>query len=225
MRLDGVRIGARDLDDALARYTTLLGVQPVALPTGRHRFQLGRGAIELGAGQPGVQAVVFAPEGDARWPREADAFHGLTVLVEPAPAVTSPPLAPDAVTAIDHVVVFTPNPERAIALWRDRLGLRLAFDRAFPERKLRLLFFRSGGLTFEFACPLSPTDEAGAPDRFYGVSYRVPDLAARRAALLAAGVDVSDIRPGNKPGTRVASVRSGTAEVPTLLLEAGEAGA
>jgi hypothetical protein len=61
--------------------------------------------------------------------------------------------------------------------------------------------------------------ERDGPDRFYGVSYRVRDLGARREALLAAGFDVSEIRPGNKAGTRVASVRSGTADVPTLLLE------
>src|SRR5262245_18238936 len=147
MRLDAVRIGARDLEVAVRRYTTLLGVQPTALPTGRRRFQLGRGAIELGAGEPGMQAVVFVPERDGEpWPSAAGACHGITDLVEPTAAVTSPALVPDPVAAIDHDVVFTPSPERAIVLWRDQLGLRLAFDREFPERKVRLLFFRSGGL-------------------------------------------------------------------------------
>jgi hypothetical protein len=81
------------------------------------------------------------------------------------------------------------------------------------------MFFRSGGLTLEYACPLPAPDDTSGPDRFYGVSYRVRDLAAHRTALLAAGFDVSDVRTGNKAGTRVASVRNGTAEVPTLLLE------
>jgi hypothetical protein len=31
-------------------------------------------------------------------------------------------------------------------------------------------------------------------------------------------VDVSDVREGRKPGTRVFSVRGGTAGVPTLIL-------
>jgi hypothetical protein len=47
----------------------------------------------------------------------------------------------------------------------------------------------------------------------------VSDLAARRAPLDRPGLDVSEIRPGMRPGTSVATVRSGTAGVPTLLLE------
>jgi catechol 2,3-dioxygenase-like lactoylglutathione lyase family enzyme len=216
MRLDGVRIETDDLDAACVGYARLLGVAPVARATGARRFQLGRGAVELVAGEPGRAVVVFVRERpDDAWPADPAGYHGLAVSVE-HPA-GSPPAA-DAVPAIDHVVVFTPDPERAIALWRDRLGLRLAFDREFPERRLRLVFFRSGGLTFEVAATL-PAARADGPDRFHGVSYRVPDLAARRAALVAAGFDVSAIRPGNKPGTRVASVRDGTAGIPTLLLE------
>ena len=37
--------------------------------------------------------------------------------------------------------------------------------------------------------------------------------------LAAAGVDVSDVRTGRKPGTRVLTVRSGTCGIPTLLVE------
>ncbi len=220
MRLDGVRIETAELEAASARYATLLGVDGTALETGARRFQLGRGAIELVDGEPGRSTVIFVREGPGdTWPVEPSGYHGLAVGLEAARTVASPARRPDAAEAIDHVVVFTPNPARTIALWRDRLGLRLAFDREFPERKVRLMFFRSGGLTFEYACGLPAADDADGPDRFYGVSYRVPDLASRRDVLLAAGFDVSEIRPGNKTGTRVASVRSGTDEVPTLLLE------
>jgi catechol 2,3-dioxygenase-like lactoylglutathione lyase family enzyme len=220
MRLDGVRIEASDVEATSARYAALLGVDATPLETGARRFQLGRGAIELVGGEPGRATVVFVRERtDDAWPAEPSGYHGLAVVVEAAPVVASPSRRPDAAEAIDHVVVFTPSPTRAIALWRDRLGLRLAFDREFPERKVRLMFFRSGGLTFEFASALPAPADADGPDRFYGVSYRVPDLAARREALLAAGFDVSEIRPGNKAGTRVASVRNDTAGVPTLILE------
>ncbi len=222
MRLDGVRIETSDLATASAQYATLLGVGGVPLATGATRFQLARGAIELVAGEAGRATVVFARERpDDVWPTGPEGHHGLAVAIEDPPDVAPAAARPDAAEAIDHVVVFTPSPERAIALWRDRRGLRLAFDREFPERKVRLLFFRSGGVTFEVASALPPPAETDVPDRFYGVSYRVPDLAARREALLAAGFDVSDVRPGNKTGTRVASVRSGTADVPTLLLEEG----
>ena len=220
MRLDGVRIETADLDTVCERYASLLGVEGIALETGARRFQLGRGAVELIAGEPGRATILFVRERpDDAWPSEPPSFHGLAIGVEAERTVAASVRRPDAAEAIDHVVVFTPSPARAIALWRDRLGLRLAFDREFAERKVRLMFFRSGGLTFEFACGLPAADDADGPDRFYGVSYRVPDLAARREALLAAGFDVSEIRPGNKTGTRVASVRSDTAGVPTLLLE------
>ena len=217
MRIDGVRIGARDVSEAAARYAVLLGTGPEPTAAGRLRFQLARGVIELEAGEPGVRSAVFAREpGDPEWPDGAGAYHGLDIRVEASGATAA---APHVSTAIDHVVVFTPDPARAIALWRDRLGLRLAFDREFPARGLRLLFFRSGGLTFEFACALPAPADGSAPDRFHGVSYRVADVAAHRATLLAAGFDVSEVRPGHKTGTQVATVRSGTSEVPTLLIE------
>jgi hypothetical protein len=47
----------------------------------------------------------------------------------------------------------------------------------------------------------------------------VPDAEAARARLRAAGLDVSAVRAGRKPGTRVMSVRNGTCGIHTLLLE------
>jgi catechol 2,3-dioxygenase-like lactoylglutathione lyase family enzyme len=212
MDLESVQIGVHDLEQATADYVRLLGSDPVA-SGGVRRFPLARGAVELETGEGGVRSLRFYGEASA-----GVDFHGLRVHVVPHPGTGSPPPATDV--AIDHVVVRTPNPERAIALWRDRLGLRLALDRAFPERGLRLLFFRSGGLTFEFAASEPPPAERDGADVLYGISYRVPDLERRRERLLAAGVDVSPIRPGMRPGTSVATVRSATAGVPTLLLQA-----
>ena len=216
MRLIGVRIETPDVVAGAERYATLLGVAPAIRPDGARRFALERGVLELADGT-GRATILFARE------RPDDAFasdpavHGVAFRVEDdvAPA----PVSAGLVEAIDHVVIFTPDPPRTIACWRDANGLRLAFDKEFPERRIRLMFFRSGGLTLEYACPLPAPDDPSGADRFYGVSYRVRDLDAHRTALLAAGFDVSEIRAGNKAGTRVASVRSGTAEVPTLLLE------
>jgi hypothetical protein len=153
MRLDAVRIGAPDLEAGTAAYHLLLGVAPAPLADGARRFQLARGAVEIVPDEPGVRAVRLVPEaGDAAWPAAPDGLHGLDVLYGAAvPDTARGVAAPDAAEAIDHVVVRTPDAERAIALWRDRLGLRLAFDHAFAARGLRLLFFRSGGITLEFA--------------------------------------------------------------------------
>jgi catechol 2,3-dioxygenase-like lactoylglutathione lyase family enzyme len=220
MRLDSVQIGVDDVADAARAYTLLLGVPPASGP-GAPRFQLRRGAIELLAGTPGLRSVSFVDDGQGGpWPAVPEAFHGVPVRVVPARDGEPPEAtAPGTVDGIDHVVVQTPDADRAIALWRDRLGVRLAFDRAFPDRGLRLVFFRSGGITLEFATPHPAPAGVAGPDHLWGISYRVVDLDAVRERLAAGGVDVSEVRPGHKTGTRVVTVRSGTAGIPTLLLE------
>ena len=128
------------------------------------------------------------------------------------------------VHALDHVVVESDDLAAAGRLYGEALGLRLALDRRFEARGLRILFFRVGGVTLEVAGPLAPPAAAGAVDRFGGLAYRVADVAAARARLAAAGFDVSPVRPGAKPGTLVCGVRAGTASVPTLLIgPAGQA--
>jgi len=222
MQLDRVHIGVADLAAAIEKYERLLGV-PAQRTEGACRFQLSRGAVVLELGEPGLRAVGFlANDGNeiANWPTGAEAFHGIEVrtdiAVDPEPAADS---TPGGVEGIDHVVVQTADLDRAIALWRDRLGIRLALDAQFPERGLRMCFFRSGGVTLEFVSSLMPPPEPPGPDCFYGVAYKVGDLDAWRAHLTDAGLDVSSAHRGQKQGTRVATVRSGTAGVPTLLIE------
>jgi hypothetical protein len=53
----------------------------------------------------------------------------------------------------------------------------------------------------------------------WGLSWRVADIDATRTRLMAAGIDVSEVRTGRKPGTRVLSARSGTCGIHTLLVE------
>lgn len=135
------------------------------------------------------------------------------------PEVPPPGDESAAVFALDHAVVRTPDAQAARTLYGDGLGLRLALDREFPQWGARLLFFRVGGLTVEIAAELggAPAPEAG--DRLWGLSWRVRDADAAHARLLAAGFDVSEVRKGRRPGTRVLTVRDGTLGVPTLLLE------
>ena len=126
--------------------------------------------------------------------------------------------APASITAMDHVVISTADPERAAALYGARLGLDMALDRSHPDWG-RLMFFRCGDLIVEVVH--RPNDAAAdkAHDRLWGLSWRVADIDATRARLVAAGVDVSEVRTGRKPGTRVLSVRDGTCGIRTLLLE------
>jgi catechol 2,3-dioxygenase-like lactoylglutathione lyase family enzyme len=129
-----------------------------------------------------------------------------------APSATAP------IAALDHVVISTGDPEWAAALYGARLGLDMALDRSHPDWG-QLMFFRCGDLIVEIVHRPNDQTTDKARDRLWGLSWRVDDLNATQARLQSAGVDVSDIRTGRKPGTRVLTVRSGTCGIPTLLVE------
>jgi catechol 2,3-dioxygenase-like lactoylglutathione lyase family enzyme len=124
-----------------------------------------------------------------------------------------------SITAMDHVMISTADPERAAALYGARLGLDMALDRSHPEWG-RLMFFRCGDLIVEVVNRLGKDANVDkAHDKLWGLSWRIADIDATRARLASAGVDVSDVRTGRKPGTRVLTVRNGTCGIPTLLVE------
>jgi catechol 2,3-dioxygenase-like lactoylglutathione lyase family enzyme len=126
------------------------------------------------------------------------------------------PVSAAPITALDHVVVATADAERAAALYGARLGLDMALDRSNPDWG-RLMFFRCGDLIVEVVH--RPGKDTEDNDKLWGMSWRVADADATRERLLGAGIDVSEVRAGRKPGTRVLSVRNGTCGVPTLLVE------
>ena len=123
-----------------------------------------------------------------------------------------------AVSGLDHVVIRTTHPNRAAALYGARLGLDMRLDRTEPKWGSRLMFFSCGDLIIEIVHDLK--DEASdAPDRLWGLSWRVANADVAQARLKSAGFNVSDVRTGRKPGTRVFTVRDGTLGVPTLMVE------
>lgn len=184
-------------------------------------------------------ALAFAvaePDGAARLlgrrglPAAGPAFPwlgGLTMPLAPAAArslrlVLTPPrpaASPASVTRLDHLVIRSGDPERTLALLSGRLGLDLRLDRSNPAWGSRLLFFRCGDLVLEVSHELAAgiTDAA---DRLWGLTWGVPDVAASHAALEAAGIPVSPLREGRKPGTRIFTVRNLAAGVPTAFIGA-----
>jgi catechol 2,3-dioxygenase-like lactoylglutathione lyase family enzyme len=142
--------------------------------------------------------------------------RGISVLgverADPGPLRATTPVAASCVDALDHVVVRTADSDAAVALYGRGLGLRLALDQAFDG--VRMLFFRTGGVTVE--CVQDPG--VGDRDVLHGVAFRVRDLDGAHARLRAAGLETSELRSGRKPGTRVFTVRSGSSSVPTLFL-------
>ncbi len=127
-------------------------------------------------------------------------------------AVAAAPIA-----AMYHLVISTADPERAAALYGARLGLDMVLDRLHHEWG-RLMCFRCGDHTLEVVHrPVVGSD--AEHDKLWGISWRVDDLDAARARLVQAGVTVTEPRAGRKPGTRVATVRSGSCHIPTLLVQ------
>jgi catechol 2,3-dioxygenase-like lactoylglutathione lyase family enzyme len=114
---------------------------------------------------------------------------------------------------LDHIVIRTPDPERAAALYGSRLGLDMRLDREVTGR--RLMFFRCGDAVVEIVHDPALVGR----DTLWGLSWRVANADAERERLANAGFGVSDVRAGMKPGTRVFTARDGTSGVPTLMIE------
>ncbi|MEM0987098.1 MAG: VOC family protein [Pseudomonadota bacterium] len=143
------------------------------------------------------------------------------VITERSKAITPTGAGAAAVNALDHFVIGTPNIERAVATYGGRLGLRLALDRKEERWNTHFLFFRTGDLTFEIVKRLDQDTDLSDPDRYYGITWQTPDIDAARARLHGAGLDVSEVRTGRKPGSQVFTVRDGTLGVPTLFIAHG----
>lgn len=63
------------------------------------------------------------------------------------------------------------------------------------------------------------SNKSPAQDELWGLALKSSNLDETHTRLLEVGVEVSDIREGRKPGTRVCTVKSHALGVPTLLIE------
>jgi catechol 2,3-dioxygenase-like lactoylglutathione lyase family enzyme len=215
---------------SVAAYETLLGRRAVD-----GRLRTGNVGLRFEADVSGLRSMVFATRDldkaatllERRAVSTTRTDEGLALLghgveiglcaqSEEAPSPLTVETA-TAISSLDHIVVRTPNPERAIAFYAGRLGLDLRLDRSNPKWGARLLFFRCGDLVVEIAHDLKKgvSDE---PDQLWGLSWRVPDIGAAHSRLKAAGLEVTEPRDGRRPGSQVCSVKNGTEGVPTILI-------
>lgn len=249
-RLAGIVLEALSFDRAVADWARFFDRAPGPTGAGPEPsvvFRIGSLALEVRAasaggsgaewvGGEGIRGLrlAFDPAGSGRW--RSGRLEGASLPIELVPddvaldagmASDTGPGVAARIIGLDHVVLTTESPERLRRDLGERLGLRLALDRRFPERGLRLLFFRLGGVTLEAAASLTaeaaeqadPGAASIRPDGFGGLAWRVAGLDALAERLGRAGFDLSPLRPGHKPGTRVCSVRSPVHGVPTLLIE------
>ncbi|CAN5857728.1 VOC family protein [soil metagenome] len=221
------------LAGSAAAYETLLGRRAVD-----GRLQTANVGLTFDAGGPPLSSMVFGSPSLDKAERllgrrgvatsrnemlrlSLDATHGVAIALAErgAPPHATPATVDDAsaIASLDHVVVRSPNPERAVAFYAGRLGLDLRLDRSHPQWGARLLFFRCGDLVVEIAHDLKAGLSDG-PDHLWGLSWRTPDIAGANARLKAAGVDVSQPRAGRRPGTEVFAVNTHTEGVPTIVI-------
>ena len=218
------------LGGSAAAYETLLGRRATG-----GRLRTGNVGLAFAGGVPGLQSMAFAT-GDVgkaatllerravAVTRDGDGLaltgHGVAIALAPKGGDAPSSFTDDeaaCVSALDHVVVRTPNPERAIAFYAGRLGLDLRLDRSNEKWGARLLFFRCGDLVVEIAHDLKK-GVSDAPDQLWGLSWRVPDITKANARLKTAGLDVTAPRDGRRPGSQVFGVKDRTEGVPTLVI-------
>lgn len=105
------------------------------------------------------------------------------------------------VRRVDHVGIATPDLDRALAFYRDALGMRVAWDEVVEEQGVRAVFLACGhGTEIEL---LIPTRDDSAVAKFiakrgagmHHVAYEVEDIAAALADAKARGLRLVDASP------------------------------
>ena len=243
-KLNAVVVEVTDLAAAMHDYEALTGVAGVLGPfrgDDSACFQLTNVCLRLvtTGGRQGLKQLVFQ-SGDLAGAKErlksmgisvidaesdddflslsSDTTRGISLAVTTAMDST---VLNDATTpliaGLDHAVIASGDGDYTAALLSARLQLDMRLDLTNPDWDSRLMFFRCGDLIIEVYQPLSKPLPV-AQDRFFGLSWRTLDIDETHGLLSARGFNVSPVKAGRKPGTRVCTVRDKTHGVPTLIL-------
>ena len=192
--------------------TTLTAIHVADEPLAWERagFTVAAGVVHLGG-----LAVVLGAGGEGGvvgWSLDpaTESVDGLPVL--PAPAggddlLAGQPAHANTATALDHLVIGTPAPDRTTAAL-EALGWSVRRSAAHPtlDRTMRFLVVPTpGGRTvLEVMAPSDPRPD-DRPARFWGLAVTVDDLDAAVGLL---GPDhIGQPRDAVQPGRRIATVR------------------
>ena len=215
-------ISVPDLEQATLSYRRLTGLAgvPAVLPgpVDVEWFGLGNTIVELRQSDceaATLSGLVFSSDDEGaaagRLANELSLDLRLSLGLELASVAGG--ALPVGELRVDHLVLRTGSAGDCIALFAQRLGIRLALDRLVPEWGGRMLFFRTGKLTLEVIA-----SEDISRTEFWGIAYQCADIAETRSKLQEREVTVTEIREGRKPGTLVATVKSHCLDIPTLLI-------
>ena len=122
----------------------------------------------------------------------------------------------DSVNKLDHVVINTNDADGFIDIYRDIFNIRLALDKVIEHWKSRMLFFRLNKTTIEV---IERKNEDTSQDSLWGLAWEVESIEETHKRLIKEGIDISPIKDGLKENTLVATIKSHTHNVPTLLIE------
>jgi predicted enzyme related to lactoylglutathione lyase len=120
------------------------------------------------------------------------------------------------VNKLDHLVINTNDADGFVEIYKDIFGIRLALDKHIEHWNKRMLFFRLNQTTLEV---IEKKDNLDSQDSLWGLAWNVANIDEAHKRLSSAGVDISSIKDGIKENTRVATIKSHTHGVPTLLIE------
>ena len=124
---------------------------------------------------------------------------------------------PDSsISKLDHVVINTNDPDGFIEIYEGIYGLRLALDQTVEKWGGRMLFFRVNKSTIEV---IAKADENDPVDKLWGIAWEVENLEKTHQRISEEGFKITDIKEGRKPNTLVATVKSDTYNIPTLLIQ------
>lgn len=124
--------------------------------------------------------------------------------------------AKDSINKLDHVVINTNNADSFIETYRDVFKIRLALDKTIEHWNSRMLFFRLNKTTIEV---IERPNNEKPTDALWGLAWEVESIEDTHKRLVSEGVEVSDIKDGLKENTLVATVKSHTHNVPTLIIQ------
>lgn len=120
------------------------------------------------------------------------------------------------VNKLDHVVIQTNDANGFIDIYRDIYNIRLALDKYVEAWESRMLFFRINKTTIEVIEKQNGEETA---DKLWGLSWQVDSIEEAHNRLTNQGVEVTPIKKGIKDNTLVATIKSHTSNIPTLLIE------
>ena len=120
------------------------------------------------------------------------------------------------VRSLDHVVINTQDADDFTSIYRDIYKIRLALDTTIEHWKRRMLFFRTNATTIEV---IEQKDKTESADELWGLAWIVESIEEAHKRLIKKNIDVTPIKKGLKKGTLVATIKSHTCNVPTLLIE------